>query len=300
MTSNHMPASLRRDHFLRLGLARDLGLRGLRRLSGPRHGAEAIEAVVLVDLGIEVAIKTALEAQGRQPPRDRFRDLLDALPEIATLKTDIGNLHDVRNRAQHSGIIPPDNSLPSLRATATSALELIFKAAGADWHRFSSVDQIRSDRLRAPLEVALQVAGNRPGDAAALAARAFARLKGWAAEVAGYALIPDHMWVFSSSLTGDMVLTASCEDNREEFIEAMIRLAAGASLGIAAPDLLRFQRTARGHEASTTTGGFEFQHEPDAVNVDSDTALWMVELVARSATKLEDEWPDLIIDGESP
>src|SRR5207248_1241521 len=97
----------------------------------------------------------------------------------------------------------------------------------------------------------------------------------------------------------DTILVRACADNREDFVRAMLEIGAGASLGIAIPSLLRFLNQAHRHTAMETASGFEFTHEDGARDVSADEATWMIELIARSVVRLEEDWPGLILVRDS-
>jgi hypothetical protein len=49
-----------------------------------------------------------------------------------------------------------------------------------------------------------------------------ARVRGWISHFTGSALVPDEMWVFGNELWNDVVITAACGDNRQEFLHATL------------------------------------------------------------------------------
>lgn len=283
--------------FNRLALVRDLAIRGSTLLHGNPNPFDAIQGVVLLDLAIEIGLKTALAELGRQPSGDKFKNLLDAMPELQAHRSDVLALHDVRNAAQHRGAPPGAENCKWARRVAVDALRVLFAAVGTSFDCLSSVPQLRSPHFREPLALALERARPQPADAAALAACAMARVRGWVSHFTGSALVPNEMWVFANGLWNDVVVTAACADNRQEFLEAMLTIAAGAAMGIEPPALLRFARLAGGHRARATTGeaGFQCDHDAESITPSPEDVEWMVELVARCALRFESEWPDLVL-----
>lgn len=298
MTQNRN--KLPRERFARLQLAKDLAVRGVGLFAETSPDADAIQAIVLLDLGVEISMATALDAKGIQRSGDRFFDLLSDLPEMQPLKGQLEDLHRVRNRAQHSGIAPPGASRPGLRSAAVAGLRVAFAAAGSDYDRLSSVEQIKTKMFLEPLRRATSVIDSSPTDAAALSSLALRRVRGWAAQITGEAVLPSEMWVFGNALWEDLRVAVSCLDNRQEFIEALLKVAGGQALGLGMATQLRLEMLGRGHSLSNRTEGPEFVHAADAQPVTVADAEWMIEAVARVAVKLEDEWPEfLVVDDEA-
>ena len=289
--------------FNRLALTRDLATRGLGLLHGNPSPFDAIQGIVLLDQSVEIAMQTVIAHLGRSASGDHFKDLLAAIPELRQ-SADILTTHKVRNAAQHRGIAPRSEECGWARRVGLDALRVLFPLVGADYDALSSVPQLASPHLRKPLALALDLARERPTDAVALAACGMKRARGWIAHFTGNALVPDEMWVFLDGLWNDRVAMAACADNREEFLHAMLTLAAGSAMGIEPPALLRFASLARGHRAVEEVDGFTYEHDPlkDETGEDTglkspteDDAVWMIELVARCALRFENEWPDLLL-----
>jgi hypothetical protein len=285
--------------FGRLTLIRDLATRGFALLAGNPNPFDGTQGLVLLDLSIETCLKTAVVELGRSTERDSFKGLLDALgSEGQHHRQDIIALHDLRNAAQHRGVPPRANECAWARRIGADALRALFPHAGADFDTLSSVHQIESPHLREPLATALALCDAKPADAAALAACAMERLRGWVAQFTGEALIPDDMWVFQTPLWNDTSISVACADKRDEFLHAMLTVAAGAAMGIEAPALLRFSRLAHGHHArrdNTELTRFSVTHTESAVAPSAGDAAWMIELVSRTAVRFEGEWPDLVL-----
>jgi hypothetical protein len=254
--------------------------------------ARAIQGVVLADLAFDVAARAALDERGRTPNDDKFPALLAALPELGAHTGAMRDLHVVRNRAQHGGIAPPAAVRQQLRLDAESGLGIVFELAGADYKRFSSVPQIRSAHFSDDLAEALALAPTAPADAMALVMRAFRRLRGWAEQIIGAATIPDLMWVHYSERWNDARWMAKCADNRDEFVDGMLRIAAATVLHITVPDWIRLNLKGSGHEIRYEERRRQFVHEPNEDNdVTIDDVAWAVEVVARAVLALELEWP---------
>lgn len=284
--------------FHRLALARDLGTRGAALLRGTPNPFDATQGLVLLDLSIEVAAKAAVTELGRQTKRDGFKDLLDAIPELQARRADILAMHELRNAAQHRGTPPKPDECAFARAIGLSTLRGLFQQVKADFDTLSSVPQLESPHFREPLALALDAAMDRPADAAALANCAMRRLRGWISHFTGDALVPHEMWVFGNGLWEDFSFSAACADKRDEFLRAMLTLAAGTAMGIEPPVLLRFSGLAQGHRArgdSGEPGGFRYEHDEGSAAPTPEDVRWMVEVVARCALRFEGEWPDLVL-----
>jgi hypothetical protein len=284
--------------FNRLVLVRDLATRGANLLAGNPNSFAATQGLVLLDLGIEICLNTTVAELGLARTSDNFNDLLAAVSVLRPQQQDVGALHKLRNAAQHKGVSPQQADCAWARTVALTALRTLFPLVGADFDKLSSVPQLASAYFRKPLARALQLAGPSPADASALAARAMARVRGWISQVAGEALVPDEMWVFTNERWNDNTIRAACADGRDDFLDAMLTLAAGATMGIQPPDLLRFSRITSGHVATADDAapdGFQTQHEKQADTPTEDNVRWAVELVARCALRFEQEWPDLVL-----
>lgn len=280
----------------RLRLAKDLALQGIAGLTPATSDADAIRGLVLVDLAFDVAARAALDETGRSPASDRFPDLLIALHEIGPHAQATRDLHQIRNRAQHGGIAPPATTRDQLRRDGEDALRIAFSVAGQDFDRFSSVPQITSDYLRPPLERALQVASTQPDQAIALVGRAFERVRGWAEQIVGMATIPNEMWVNASARWSDTRLMVSCADNRDEFIDALLRTVSAAAVKMSVPDWIRLRDLAHGHDAKLDENDeWRFEHAAEASAVDTDEASWAIERVARATLELERDWPEYVL-----
>jgi hypothetical protein len=288
--------------FHRLALIRDLGTRGAALLDGSPNQFDRVQGIVLLDLAIETALKTVVATLGRQTAGDKFKDLLDAVPELQARRQDMAQFRDLRNGAQHRGTSPTVQDCTLARRIGVHALRLIFPLVGADYDSLSSVSQLKASHFRDPLRLALDIADQRPAASAALAACAMRRVRGWISQATGDALVGDEMWVFHNELWNDTVVATACADKRDVFLHAMLTLAAGATMGIAPPDLIRFSALTSGHRAiARSTGPLDFDYDHDQaspVPTGGDVG-WMVELVARCALRFESEWPDLVLqEGE--
>jgi hypothetical protein len=245
--------------------------------------------LVLLDLAVETTLKTIISETGRRTNRDSFRELLDVVPELSAMKADLLALHDVRNAAQHRGAPPaPENSAWARRA-GLEALRAAFRVVGAEFDTLSTVPQLTTAYFREPLAHALAPAHDRTADAAALAACGMKRVRGWIAHITGDALIPHEMWVFHNGLWEDVSISAACADNRDEFLRAMLNLAAGAAMGIPPPSVIRFAGLSDGHLAfadDSQPGGFRFEHSERASEPSAADVAWMVEIVARSSPQV--------------
>lgn len=298
MTASCTQTTLSPSLFARLALVRDLATRGITLLSGTPNAFDGTQGLVLLDLAIETLLKVVVAETGRRTSRDSFRELLDAIPELAAVKTDILALHDVRNAAQHRGAPPSQESAGGARRVGLRALRDAFRLVGADYETLSTVPQLGTSHFREPLERALALARERPADGAALAACAMKRVRGWIAHITGDALVPEEMWVFHNGLWEDVSISAACADSRDDFLRAMLDLAAGAAMGISPPSLIRFSKLAEGHRAAadrSELSGFRFEHDDSANAPAAEEVRWMVELVARSALRFEEEWPDFVL-----
>lgn len=287
--------SVTSDRTPRLRLAKDLAVRALPLLDPTRPDPDAIQGVVVLVQALEISLQTALDFRGITPPGDRFAELVAALPETVPLRNSLADLYKIRNAAQHKGIPPPMPARGGLRATAVAGLRTAFAAAGSDYDRFSSVDQIGTEYFREPLALARSRAASAPEEAAALVGLAYRRVTGWASQLTGDALIPNEMWVFGTPLWSDMRLVTKCADNREDFVTAMLAIAGGQALGLSVAELLRLRLLAAGHDASLGADEPRFTHADDGVKVTKDEADWMTELVARSILRLEEEWPEFVL-----
>ncbi|MBI3183140.1 MAG: hypothetical protein HYZ28_13465 [Myxococcales bacterium] len=291
---------LPKDKFTRLRLAKDLGVHGEALCDEMRPDAEAVQGMVLLAMALEIAISVALDAKRLHRSGRYFRNLIGDLPELASLMAQLEDFGEIRNNAQHRGIPPPPEIRSGRRLVAMEALRITFGAAGSNYDRLSSVEQVRTGIFRDALERAVSIAGSRPADAAALASLALRRIRGWAAQMTGEAVLPKEMWVFGTPLWEDLRMSVACLDNRQEFIEAMLMIAGGQALGLSMASQLRLEILGRGHSVSNQLEGPEFLHAGDAHPVAVEEAEWMIEAVARVAVKLEDEWPGFLIeDGEA-
>lgn len=280
----------------RLRLAKDLALQGTAGLDPDANDAKAIEGIVLLDLAFDISARAALDLLVRRPSNDKYPALLAAMPELRDHASAMRSFHDVRNRAQHGGIAPPCSSRLALRRDGLQGLSIAFALAGHDFERFSSVSQIHSDYLRAPLEHALAKVGDASADAMALVMLAFSRSRGWAEHVIGDTLIPNEMWVHASPRWSDVRAMAVCADNRQEYVDAMLRIAGSQVLRLSIPAWLRLQWLGNGHIARLSReSGWSFMHKPDAQEVTVEEVNWAIETVARAILSLEQEWPDLTL-----
>jgi hypothetical protein len=243
-----MSKGLDQSLFNRLALSRDLATRGSTLLRGNPNPVDAIQGIVLLDQSVEIAMQTTTGELRRPLKGGRFDNLLEAIPELQQ-PADVLTLHRIRNVAQHRGVAPRSDECRWARGIGSDALRVLFRLVGADFDTLSSVPQLASPHLREPLALGLALAHGKPADAAALAACAMKRVRGWIAHFTGNALVPHEMWVFLDGLWNDRVAMAACADNREEFLHAMLTLAAGSAMGIEPPALLRFSNLARGHRA---------------------------------------------------
>lgn len=282
-------------HFPRLRLVKDLAIDGERLLGCARHDADAVRGMSVLDMALEISFRIALDATNRTSNNDRFNTMLDALPELLLLAPRLKDFHRVRNNAHHTGAAPPATSRPQLCRDALAGLRETFRLAASDFDRFSSVPQIQTDYFREPLELALGRSASAPHEAAALVARVFHRVHGWAAQLTGDAMIPEHMWVFPAGLWNDMRLQADCADGRDVAIQGLVSIAGAEAMGLAVPSLIRFRLLTHGHLADMTQAGPSFTHGSDAATVTTADAEWLVELVARTVIKLEEEWPDFVL-----
>lgn len=284
--------------FARLALVRDLATRGMTLLSGTPNPFDGTQGLVLLDLAIETLLKTVVAETGRRTNRDLFRDLLDAIPELASNRPDVLALHDLRNAAQHRGAPPTAENTAWARRAGLEALRIGCRVVAADFDTLSTVHQLGTSYFRDPLAQALALAQERPADAAALAACGMNRVRGWIAHITGDALVPHEMWVFHNGLWEDVSFSSACADNRDEFLRAMLSLAAGAAMGIPPPSLIRFSNLATGHRAiadSSDPSGFRYEHDQTANVPRAEEVGWMVELIARCALRFETEWPDSVL-----
>ena len=289
--------------FNRLALVRDLATRGAHLLAGNPNPFAATQGLVLLDLGIEICLNTAVSELVLPRKSDNFNELVIAVPALQSQQQDIGALHKLRNAAQHKGVPPQQPECAWARSVGLTALRTLFPLVGANFDVLSSVPQLESVHFRGPLARALDLAGSSPADASALAGCAMARVRGWISQLAGHALVPDEMWVFGSELWNDYSIRAKCADGRDDFLDAMLRLAAGATMGIQPPELLRFSRITRGHLAvadDAAPDGFRVEHEMQAGTPTEDDVRWAVELVARCALRFEQEWPDYVLVSAEP
>jgi hypothetical protein len=289
--------------FHRLALIRDLGVRGAALLDGSPNSFDRIQGLVVLDLAIETALKTVVAELDRQSTGDRFRNLLDAVPELQGRREDMARFRDLRNAAQHRGTPPAAPDCAWARHVGAETLRHLFILLKADFDTLSSVGQLRAPYFRDPLRLALEIAGARPADAAALAACAMRRVRGWISQATGDALVPHEMWVFHNELWNDTVISAACADKRDVFLHAMLTLAAGATMGIGPPELIRFSALTQGHRATANGSGprdFEYTHDDCSSIPTARDVAWMVELVARCALRFETEWPDLVLREEEP
>jgi hypothetical protein len=279
----------------RLRLSKDLALEGVAALDLHASDTAAIRGIVLLDLAFDIAARAALDHLGRSAASSNFPALLDALPELAGDRAALDLLHRFRNSAQHGGIAPPPITRSGLVRDGTRGLELVFSLASSDFQRFSSVDQITSVHLREPLEAALARARTAPGDAVALVTLAFARLRGWAEQLLGDAAIPDEMWVQQTDRWNDVRSMVNCADNRNEFVDALLRVAATTVLKMTVPTWIRLRLLGHGHAARWEADEWRFQHDEDASAVDFSQATWAIEAVARAALALEVDWPEYML-----
>ncbi len=289
--------------FHRLALIRDLGARGAALLDGTPNPFDRIQGLVVLDLAIETALKTAVAELGRQSAGGRFKDLLDATPELQGRRQDLARFRDLRNEAQHRGSPPPAQDCSWALRIGLETLRDLFPLLKADFDSLSSVAQLRTRYFRAPLSLALEIAGDRPADAAGLAACALRRVRGWISQATGDALVAGEMWVFHNELWNDTVISVACADKRDVFLHAMLTLAAGATMGVAPPDLIRFSALTQGHRARASGPGprdFAFEHDDGTSVPTMANVAWMVELVARCALRFEAEWPDLVLQEGEP
>lgn len=289
-----LPPSL----FARLALVRDLATRGMRLLSGTPNAFDGTQGLVLLDLAIETMLKSAVAETGRRTKRDSFSELLNAIPELAAARLDILALHDLRNAAQHRGAPPLPADTVWARRVGLEALRTAFRVVASDFDTLSTVPQLGTSYFRDPLARALALARERSADAAALAACAMQRVRGWIAHITGDALVPHEMWVFHNGLWEDVSISAACADSRDEFLRAMLVLAAGSAMGIPPPSLIRFSNLAAGHRAladGSESSGFRYEHDEVAGKPTAEDVGWMVELVARTALQFEEEWPESVL-----
>jgi hypothetical protein len=270
----------------------------MKLLSGTPNAFDGTQGLVLLDLAIETMLKTAVAETGRRTNRDSFRELLDAIPELAAARLGILALHDLRNAAQHRGAPPQPADTVLARRVGLEALRTAFRVVGSDFDTLSTVPQLGTSHFRDPLARALALARDRSADAAALAACAMQRVRGWIAHITGDALVPHEMWVFQNGLWEDVSISAACADSRDDFLRAMLDLAAGSAMGVPPPSLIRFSKLAAGHRAvadSSESSGFRYEHDDAAGIPTAEEVGWMVELVARSALQFEEEWPEFVL-----
>lgn len=283
-----------RQVYFRLCVARDLAVLGHAFLEDGRTALDHIRGIIHVDQAIEIAAFAACDIAARPRESDTFKDAIEALPELRLLSETLKLMRKCRNTAQHRGEPPGDAARLVARTDARQALIQIFFVAGADFETFSSVQQIETKYFRDPLEEALTRCEGEPENAAALVGRVLHRVRGWAKGTIGNAMIPGEMWVYGHAPHEDLNVMVDCADKRDEFVDAMLSIAAGLSLGMAAPALIRLQRVVQGHRATFEHDGTApvFAHEDGAERPTPSEAAWAIETLARSIIKLEDEWPD--------
>jgi hypothetical protein len=286
--------------FPRLRLVKDLAIDGERLLDRARHDADAVRGMSVLDMALEISFRIALDATSRTTTNDKFNTMLDALTELAPLAAGLKDFHRVRNNAHHTGTAPPAASRGSLCRDAVAGLRETFQIAGSDFERFSSVPQVQAEYFRSPLELALGKVANAPNEAVALAGRVFYRVQGWASQITGDAMIPGEMWVFETPLWNDAHIRPACGDGRDDFIHALVSIAGAQAMGIPVSAFVRLRKLMHGHFAEFLEAGLKFTHEDDATDVTQADVEWLIELVARSIIKLEEEWPDFVLVSSNP
>src|SRR3569833_1133700 len=205
------------------------------------------------------------------------------------------DLHRVRNSAQHGGLVPAAAIRQQLARDAARGLEITFAMAGSDFQRFSSVPQIQSSHFRDLLAAAHTIAASASADAIALVMVVFRRLRGWAEHVVGDAAIPDSMWLHVHERWNDVYGMVRCADKQDEFVAALLRIAATTVLKISVPTWLRLGALGEGRRVRWLSGARVFEHATDAIPVDEAQALWAIEAVARAPVSLEADWPEHIL-----
>ena len=266
-------------------------------MSPQSDDANAIQGIVLLDQAFELAMRVASDVTKRFPEKRYFEYWLRLFPELQDKYNDLIDAHEIRNKAQHVGIVPQSQIRAQIRNDLTHGLRILFRLCGADFDTFSSVPQIRSDILRKSLEAALRLSKIDTVASLSEVFTAFKRLHGWAAEIIGTTTIPEEMWMFDTPLWQDVQWEYTLADKKNEIVRISLSVVAGHVLGINFAALLRLRRlfakggsVERRRESGRSSNSYEEKTAPK-----TDDVIWAIEIVARAVIYLEEEWPDEVL-----
>jgi hypothetical protein len=287
------------DVAVRLTATKQLLLEG-DSLAMRRDEAGRLQAVLLLDLAVETALKLLLPHVGLQvKSKMDFPLLLSSAADHITIPPDVNRLHNVRNGAQHQGLSPAVEEMPAWRAAAEALARAVFTKLGAEYDRFTLVELVVNPDLSEPLRIAEAAAAANPGPAIAVAAHAFHRLRGMVEELIGPAAGLE-MWVFPTPRFADHQQQVNCADGRDDAVAASLRVLSWLGMGADPMEQVRLVRLASGRVAGVVEGEWRAGEEPGLLQVAKPSeadALWAIDFVARQAVRLERVYPEITAMG---
>ena len=158
-------------------------------LSQRRMPADRVLCVIQLDLGLELLLNTVLSAKHKDVgKRDLFLDLVDKVCELDDAygghRSALKRLHLQRDRVQHDGLPPSEETCRVLAAEAEAAFRAIVEIGfGIEANQLSLEALVEAEKVRACLEAArLALAEGKADQACLEAATAFVLARGRAVE----------------------------------------------------------------------------------------------------------------------